>query len=88
MTGKRILELLAIAMIGEGFAGLLRPTRYLMLWRFGPKWYQDWLDGITAEPSTVRLLCLIELGIGFWITLQETSAYSNSSRDITPTPTR
>jgi len=72
MTGRRLLELLAIGMIGEGMAGLLRPRRYLLLWRFGPRWYRKCLEGLAEDRRTMRLLCLAELTAGLWLSLRET----------------
>jgi hypothetical protein len=72
MTGRRLLELLAIGMIGEAVAGFLQPRHYLLLWQFGPKGYRQWLEGLTRHGRMVRVLCLVELGAGLLLTWRET----------------
>ncbi len=74
MTGKRLLWLLALSMIGEGIAGLLRPRRSLLLWQGGPRWYRTWIKGLAKASPTVQLLALAELGGGLWLLLRVTEA--------------
>jgi hypothetical protein len=78
MVGKRLLELLAIAMIGEGAAGVIRPSRYLLLWRLGPQWLRDWVDQMAANPRFMRLLFLSEFAIGMLIALRTTEENSRN----------
>jgi hypothetical protein len=72
MIGKRLLELLAIAMIGEGAAGLLAPRRYLLLWSFGPQWYRGWVESIATNRRFMRILFLAEFALGLLMTLRMT----------------
>ena len=73
MTGKRLKELLAIGMIGEGIVGLMRPRRYMLLWKFGPKPYQEFIDKAAEHKGFTRLLCGVEAGLGVWLALRQTS---------------
>ena len=70
---KRLKELFALWMIGEGVIGSLRPKRYLQLWRFGPKAYRKFIDALTDHPNAMRVLCATEAGVGVWWALRQTS---------------
>src|SRR5262245_3977842 len=37
MVGRRLKEIAAMAIIGEGIIGALFPRRHLHLWKFGPR---------------------------------------------------
>ncbi len=73
MIGKRLKEVLAIGMIGEGIIGFIRPRRYLILWRFGPRPYQEFIETLVEHQTITRLLCGVEAGLGVWLALRETS---------------
>jgi hypothetical protein len=73
---KRLKEVLALWMVGEGLIGALRPRRYMQLWRFGPERYQKFIETLTDHPNTTRLLCAAEATIGVWWALRQ---LSNSS---------
>ena len=73
MLTRRLLELLAIAMIGEGVAGLLRPRRYLLLWQFGPRPYQNAVAVIAQHPRLVRLVAAGEIGLCVWLSWRQTA---------------
>ncbi len=70
---KRLMELLAIGMIGEGVVGALRPRRYLQLWRFGPQPYQKMIGALADHPTATRLMCVAEAGFGVWLGLRQTT---------------
>jgi hypothetical protein len=70
---KRVKELLALWMVGEGVIGSLRPRRYMQLWRFGPKAYRKFIDTLTDHPTATRMLCAAEAGVGVWWALRQTS---------------
>lgn len=71
-TKRRIKEVFALWMIGEGVIGSLRPRRYMELWRFGPKAYRELIDNLTEHPTATRLLCAAEVGVGVWWGLRQT----------------
>ncbi|MEP7343279.1 MAG: hypothetical protein ABI977_36485 [Acidobacteriota bacterium] len=68
---KRLKELLALWMVGEGIIGSLRPERYMRLWRFGPKAYRKFIDALTDHPNATRMVCAAEAGIGLWWALRQ-----------------
>lgn len=68
---RRIKELVAIAVIGDGVVGLLAPRRHSLLWKFGPEGYQEALRWFAEHPGVVRLLAAAELGGGIWLALRQ-----------------
>jgi len=75
MRGKRksrLMEMLAIGMIGEGIIGAIRPRGYLRLWRFGPKAYRNFIDALVDHPKATRAMCAAEAGLGVWLALRNT----------------
>ena len=69
---RRLKELLAIGMIGEGIAGFLAPRSYALLWKCGPRPFQDFVDWFAERPHLTRALCMAETGLGLWLTWRET----------------
>ena len=72
MLQRRLGELLAIALIGEGVAGFLAPRRYVRLWKFGPVPYRAVVDWLAERPALTRVLCVLEAGVGVWLTWRQT----------------
>ena len=70
--GNRLVETLAIGMIGAGIIGAIRPKRHMRLWRFGPNAYRDFIDAIADRPKTARLMHIAEAGLGVWLALRNT----------------
>lgn len=64
MAERRLLELLAILMVGDGLLALLYPRRHLRLWRFGPRVYEEMVDWQIARPTITRLIGAGVLGAG------------------------
>ena len=73
MPSKQLKELLAIGMIGEGVVGFIKPSRYMLLWKFGPKPYQEFIEKAAEHKGLTRLLCGVEAGLGVWLALRQTS---------------
>jgi hypothetical protein len=67
----RCLEVLALAMIGEGVVGLLRPRSYFLFWKIGPHWLRRTTEFFAKHHETTRLLCLMEIGVGLRLALHE-----------------
>ena len=64
---KRIKEILAITMIGEGFFTLIYPHWHLLLWRVGPQAYRDAVTALIKRPGFTRLVAILESCFGFWL---------------------
>jgi hypothetical protein len=67
----RSLEVLALAMIGEGVVGLLRPRRYSLFWKVGPHWLRETAEILAEHREAIRLLCAGEIALGLWLALRE-----------------
>ena len=59
-----ILELAAIAMIGDGVLGVLFPKGHARLWKIGPSAWQDATEKFAQNPDATRILSLAEIIIG------------------------
>jgi hypothetical protein len=70
-VSRRINELAAIAMVGDGVVGLVAPRRHSLLWKFGPDGYQEAIRWFAERPSLVRLLAAAELGLGLMLALRQ-----------------
>ena len=69
---NRLMQTLAIGMIGAGIIGAIRPKRHMRLWRFGPDAYRDFIDALADRPKTTRLMAAAQAGLGVWLALRNT----------------
>lgn len=74
MAERRLLELLAILMVGDGLLALLYPRRHLRLWRFGPRLYEEIVDWQIARPTITRLIGAGVLGAGLLLAERQYAA--------------
>jgi len=68
---SRSLEVLALAMIGEGVVGLLHPRRYSLFWKIGPTWLRHTTQTLAEHRDATRLMCAGEIAVGLWLALRE-----------------
>ena len=61
---NHILELVAIAMIGDGVLGVLFPKGHARLWKVGPSVWQDATEKFADNPDATRILSLGEIIVG------------------------
>ena len=61
---KRLLELGALILIGDGLMGLLRPRRHSLLWHFGPQLAKAVTEELAEHPNTARSIYAAELALG------------------------
>ncbi len=71
MLEKRLAEVLAMAMIGDGVLALLFPRKHVALWRGGPRWYDRTLDAFLDHPDATRALGGLEAGLGVWLAYRQ-----------------
>ena len=71
MAARRLKELVAIALIGDGVVGLAAPRRHSLLWDFGPWWYRQALEALASRPGLVRALAAVEAVGGLWLALSQ-----------------
>ena len=67
---RRIKELVAIAIVGDGVVGFVAPRRHSLLWKVGPEGYQEAIRWFAERPALVRLLAA-EFGIGLALALKQ-----------------
>ena len=75
---RRILTLVGLLMIGESIVVLLRPKRYVSLWRGGPATVRHTVDWFADHPQATRVLGILELVVGLLLALRETGEGSRS----------
>ena len=68
----RLIQAIA-DVIGEGIVGLMRPRRYIFLWEFGAKPYQEFIEKAAGHKGLTRLSCGVEAEPGVWLALRQTS---------------
>ena len=71
MDGKRLKEIAAIVLIGDGMIGLFQTQRHMRLWRNGPKGYRKVMEAFMHRPGMTHLLSALEVGIGFYLAAQQ-----------------
>jgi hypothetical protein len=72
MNTRRIIQLVALLMIGDGVLGFFKPRWHSLLWNVGPKPFRDLMRNLAAHPDDTRLLYAIEVGLGTWIASRQT----------------
>ncbi len=72
MNTRRLIQLLALVMIGDGVTGVLKPRRHSLLWDAGPEPFRKAMEALVAHPVQARLLYAAEIGIGAWLASQQT----------------
>ena len=61
---NQVLELVAIAMIGDGVLGVLFPKGHARLWKIGPAQWQDATEKFAENPDATRIASAAEIIIG------------------------
>lgn len=67
MAAKRLREIIAIILIGDGVVGLLDPKRHVGLWRRGPEPYREAMVAFSKRPWITRTLSAAEAITGIMI---------------------
>ena len=77
MIPKRILQLIALLMIGDGVTGLLKPRWHSLLWDVGPKPFQTAMEKLAENPAKSRVLYAAEIIVGAWLATRLTPEQSD-----------
>ena len=67
---RRLAELFAMLMIGEGVLTLVVPRRHSLLWEFGPEGYKRAIEAFAEYPTLTRLVAAAEARLGLWLALR------------------
>ena len=68
MEAKRVKDLIAAFVVGNGVLDLLAPRQRALLWAFGPEGLRNWL---AEHPTAMRLQGALRVGIGIWLALRQ-----------------
>ena len=61
---RRLIQLGALLLIGDGVMGLLKPRWHSLLWHFGPEIARAATEELAENPKTARPIYLAEPAIG------------------------
>lgn len=61
---RRLIQLSALFLIGDGVMGLLKPRWHSLLWHFGPEIARAATEELAENPKTARAIYLAEAAIG------------------------
>ena len=67
---RRIAELVAMLMIGEGMLTIIAPRMHSLLWEYGPEGYKMAIEAFAEHPTLTRLVAAAEAGLGLWLALR------------------
>ncbi len=72
MTTRRLVQLGALFLIGDGVMGLLKPRWHSLLWNFGPELARAATEELAAHPKTARSVYLAEAALGVVLASRQT----------------
>ena len=64
MVVRRLKEIAAMTIIGEGIIAAVYPRRHVLLWKFGPKKYQKFIEATAKRPNLIRIAAGAGAGLG------------------------
>lgn len=67
LISRRITELGALVLIGDGIMGLLKPRWHSLLWHFGPDFVKATTEELATHPNTARAVYALEVAAGIAI---------------------
>jgi len=71
MLRKRLIDLLAIGLIGDGIVALIAPSQHSALWTGGPEFYRRLNRPFIERPMFTRAFVTVQIALGLWITLKQ-----------------
>ncbi len=72
LIARRLIQMGALFLIGDGVMGLLKPRWHSLLWRFGPQLARAATEELAEHPNTARALYLAEVAIGVAVAARQT----------------
>lgn len=64
--GRRIVDLTAVAMIGDGALALLVPAEHMRTWISGPRWCRELINFFAERPGLTRVVGAVEICTAVW----------------------
>jgi hypothetical protein len=69
---RRVIQLFALVMVGDGVVGFFKPRWHSLLWNTGPKAYRKVIQRLAEQPKEARLIYAAEAILGAWIATRQT----------------
>ena len=67
MIARRLIETLAMTIIGDSLLCVISPRRHVSLWASGPKWWQRAATPFVRRPGLTRALGTVGVAFGVWL---------------------
>lgn len=67
MIRARLMEILAILLVGDGVVAFLEPQRHTQLWLRGPGLWQEIMAPFVQNPPLTRWTGAVEAALGLWL---------------------
>ncbi len=67
MLLRRLIQLMALIMIGDGVTGFFKPRWHSLLWDIGPQPFRAAMEKLAENPEAARIMYAAEIGIGSWL---------------------
>jgi hypothetical protein len=68
---KRIKDLIAMVLVGDGVLTFIAARNRALLWRFGPERLRKSTSWQANHPLYMRLEAIASIGIGVWLALRQ-----------------
>lgn len=72
LATRRIVQLGALFLIGDGVMGLIKPRWHSLLWHFGPELARAVTEELAENPKIARSVYLAEAAIGIALAARQT----------------
>jgi hypothetical protein len=69
---RRIVELGALFLIGDGIMGIIKPRWHSLLWHFGPQLAKAVTEELAENPKVARGIYAAEVALGILIASRQT----------------
>ncbi len=74
MVARRLAQMWATMVIGDGIVAMIAPRRHAALWRGGPSPYREVVDWCHRHPGGTRVLGAAWAGFGLWLAMRQLPA--------------
>jgi hypothetical protein len=72
LATRRLVQLGALVLIGDGVMGLLKPRWHSLLWHFGPELARAVTEELADHPKIARSVYLAEATLGIVLAARQT----------------
>jgi hypothetical protein len=75
---RKVNDLLAAFVIGNGVLDLIAPRERYSMWVFGPEGLRKVILWFADHPTALRLRGIARIGVGLWLALSKLSSWSTN----------